>query len=315
MKNARLMLPLSLLLIFGIDGCRQQPVLETPSLPVSAGLLAGEKSCTERKEKDCTWKASSEMQQRFLDHLEASRTLLAEPFPGLTSIAAPNAEEVNTFLAKAGIPITLPSVGNNGLAMAAVLSLHGAWGLGGEETTLMVKGGTYPAAELKGGFKAYTWRTYSGVAIVTQEEEIVHLIPMKKGEVAEFLRGFQTVFAKWNWKSQGELKVLDKYNRLIFPFVDHEVVTDLEELVGMRLGPFRLEVAKMSKSIKMDELGFISKTGFAAGATRGAEPPRNPFVIDREFLFLVQRPGVSFPLEAEWIPKSSWKDPGDLSLQ
>lgn len=314
MRNTRLLWKLAVVLLFTF-GCRQGVNLETPSLPISSGLLAGEVFCEKAGESGCKWEASNEAQRGVLEDLQATRPLITGTFPGLTSIADSDVGVVNAFLKKEGVPITLPSVGKDGLAMAGILSLHGAWALGGERTTLEVDQNTYPAAELKGAFAVYRWRGYTGVAISTQGEEIVHLIPMDKGDADSFLREFQPVLAGWDWESKGDLRMTgDEFNRLVFPLVDHTVVNDLNDLVGMRLGPFTLQVAKMAKTIKMDQLGFISKTGFAAGAMRGEEPRPNPFVIDTAFLFLVQREGVPFPLEAEWVPRSSWKDPGNLAL-
>jgi hypothetical protein len=160
--------------------------------------------------------------------------------------------------------------------------------------------------------------TQSGDVVWIQQEPMVRSPkPFELYDVAEKLQGFK--------EGPKADRVRDKYARtkdVTIPKVKLRKQVDIGWMKGMRIfgelgskarDPFVIEQALQEVRFVMNEKGARAKTATAMGIARSISLIENEHVVvDGEFLFWIERPGISTPLFVGNFTPDDWQDPGSL---
>ena len=106
------------------------------------------------------------------------------------------------------------------------------------------------------------------------------------------------------------------YNGLKFPMIDLDTESSLEWLVKMEICALYIGQALQQTKLKMNEKGFRIKSAAAIQMVLKAPlgERKEPYIINRPFLFWVKRPEISRPLFVSYLNKDVWKDPDGLDM-
>jgi hypothetical protein len=109
----------------------------------------------------------------------------------------------------------------------------------------------------------------------------------------------------------------NEFEGLLFPMVDLAMSTDLSWLVGLgtvdRHGrACEVARAEQQNTLRMNETGFRAKSATSITTTLSSVRRHPPHVIDRPFLFWIERPTLSRPLFAAWLTEDCWRRPPDV---
>jgi len=265
------------------------------------------------------WKTSNELQQKFVSTiLEVVRPELFR-IPEIESMAALSEVPINKFLKERGFDIQLdpfPRVSPPARAWgaASVLDVTVQWKIKGTIGEIETANkATYPAAVLGDDATQVFQVGHTPVArLATQSSDIaymaVHENPVGRFEllaaVEELMRAPRSSA---------------RYKGLIFPMVDLDHKVDIGWLKELETtdqeGYLNIIVQALQQTkLKINHIGARIKDAVAIGGVRFAafEEKMPPLVIDRPFLFWIERPGLSRPLFASYITQEHWKDPGSL---
>lgn len=98
--------------------------------------------------------------------------------------------------------------------------------------------------------------------------------------------------------------------KLTWPAVDLRAEPDIGWIVGLELSrDARVAAAVQRCEIQIDECGGRVEARTSMIVALGFERPAPHIVIDRPFLFWIERPGLALPLVAAWIAQGSWRLP------
>lgn len=105
----------------------------------------------------------------------------------------------------------------------------------------------------------------------------------------------------------------ENFGSLVFPMVDLDMRPDISWLIGMDTEgddglPGIILQAVQQTRYAMDTVGAKVENAAAVGLARGVVPLAD-HVIDRPFLAIVRRPGLTQPLFAGYIATDCWRKP------
>jgi len=286
---------------------------------ITSAFVAAEKAFLGGNRK---WVPVNGLQERFVSRiLEPTRPELVN-IPELESVAALSEAPINEFLRRKGFSIQLDPFPKlvppeRAWGAASVLDVLVQWRTRGFATKLETPGGKiYPAARLsedtvyvvRAGdvFLAELRTRSSDIAYMAMWDE-----PVEHFELLAAVEGISRA-----------RKLPAPYEGLIFPMVDLDHKVDIGWLKELSTtdnkGYFnKLTQALQQTKLKMNHIGARIKDAVAIGGIRCTSCVREelpPLVINKPFLFWIERPGLSRPLFAARITEGDWKDPGSLEM-
>ena len=250
------------------------------------------------------WMAGNSEQKYLVDHLpNAGQELSKIPKDMLDGIAQTGGvDKVNKFLADKGMDMRLDPVGGNDLAMAAVLSLKGAWA--GRNSTMNIDGKDYAAATV-GGVQAFKQNDTDVVQLYKKDGVTVYAAPIGDDK----LSSYQVTERAHQLTPGADAVPQEGITKVQLPKVDKNVQTDLVGLKGLTATDgTRITQAKMQTKLAIDEKGFSAEQGVAMATTRGLSF-NDTVKLDKPFLVWATKDGVSQPLFATSVGPEYWKDP------
>jgi len=268
-----------------------------------AALVAAEQILGRRAE----WEAANERQARFLtDVFVACRD---ETVPEIESLASWSADEISAFLAQRGFTLHLEPFAPSEFGSAAVLDLVGRWARSCNPTSLRTDDGRKFSAVVTEEDDARFFQADghpNPIASLNAESGdtvwmTMHERPPEMSDLSALTLGL----------SRG--RPTDVFGGLIFPMVDLKTGTFLSWLIGMsvrdtRDRPCRIAAARQETTLCMNEMGFRARGAGTILVERGG-PHRRRHVINRPFLFWVERPGLARPLFVAWLTEEDWRRP------
>jgi hypothetical protein len=285
---------------------------------IAAAFAAAEKAFLGPDRK---WNPVNDRQKRFVSEvLEPTRPELAG-IPEIVSIAALSEVPINEFLEEEGFDIRLdpfPKVTppDRAWGAASVLDVLMQWKKKGTKTTVTADGKPYVGARLeKETAHIFNAVGHTDVAMIeTQSGDMAWMAmwdtPVEHFELLDVVQQLSSA-----------QKLPSNYEGLVFPAVDLDHEVDIGWLKGLWTIDNEQYLNKITQALqqtklKMNHVGARIKDAAAIGGLRcmGFEMPLPPLIIDKPFLFWVQRPGLSRPLFAAHITQEHWKDPGSLDM-
>jgi len=271
------------------------------------------------------WNPTNKQQERFAEtFLDPCRAELAH-ISELSSIAALSERPINAFLQKKGFDIRLRAFPKlvppeRAWGAASVLDVLLQWKKKGTTTTVTAQKGKreFPAAYISdkeveiftsqkhpNPIACLFTKTGDKVLMTVCEDQLEHLDLVARAKEIS-LRKLPNF----------------SYRGLVFPMVDLNHRVDLGWLEGMWAldseGLFQNEItqALQQTRLKMNHEGVRVKDAVAFGGTMliGSSRADPPLVINRPFLFWIERRGLSNPLFVARITEECWKDPGSLAM-
>ena len=224
------------------------------------------------------------------------------------SVAANNVAEVNAAMREAGFEVRLDDMGSGDgmLYVASIMKLLGAFRVKG------VKGYSLPEIN-KTAFRlpknAVRHYAYGHLRIIE--------IP-SSSSYSMFMTGGLSDPLGWDglerWGQALYHKKLISANGLVAPFIKNvpETRTDVDDLVGMRGGAWRLLQALMASKFGLSETGWLFENVFAFSAAKGGieyieemEPEPGDYIADHDWHFcIVDGSEPTFPLVWGHVPTS-----------
>lgn len=228
--------------------------------------------------------------------------------PEMESRAAYNAEEINAWLRERGFSIQLPPQGH--LFMASILDLMVKWFHPGTESSRVTgyKGVKLEQTTARVIYDDVWPKNQYVVEIATQSNDRAYMYLADKAPQSEW-EVVQTIAKMSRMVRQGKIQTSTKFVGVIFPEVQLETEPDVSWMVGTRADgndgePLIINCCKQEVKLKLDKEGASIKAAAAMGATRGLGPV--PYLIDRPFLFWVERQGLSDPFIWSYLAQDSW---------
>lgn len=264
------------------------------------------------------WNPVHPEQQIFLSRFYNPCVPDISKIPEIQSVASFKAEEINKFLADRGFAIKLdPFQSPENFGTASVLDVLVEWLKPGWLTPIKSGKKEYPGVRLIGAgvdFFSSGSHGYPLVQLRTKGDDLVYLTMTD-----ESYKG-TTLFAVAERLIRGARTLPGKpFAGVCFPKVKLDQKVDISWLEKMSTRTnggreFAITAALQQTKIAMNEKGARAKSAVAIGI--GATSVRKPLpdhIIDKPFLFILIRPGLTKPLVAATIERADWKDPGDLA--
>ncbi|MDP3710232.1 MAG: serpin family protein [bacterium] len=288
---------------------------------VTSAFVAAEKAFLGENRQ---WRTKNEMQKVFVRTvLGPCRPELAN-IPELVSMAALSEEPINAFLRQKGFDIQLdkfPSLmpPKRAWGAASVLDVLLKWRTEGTRTQITTPiMDKFPAANLpKSTTSVFMSKLHPHpvASVFTKSGDVVHMTVCDK-DLQHFSLLEEAEAISLNEQDYAP------YEGVIFPMVDlnHKVdISWLKELSTLddEGYPNVLTQALQQTKFKMNHEGARIKDAVAIGGMRltaAINKPLPPLIIDRPFLFWVERPNLSRPLFVARFTEEDWKDPGSLQM-
>ena len=229
-------------------------------------------------------------QSAFLEIYRRSYQDIAR-IPELCSVASRDHLVINKFLTNQGFSIQLqPFRSVSDFGTASVLDLCLKWLVPGTQRTITDDNEVdYKGVHLKSGVTVYN---NGVVAISTGNGDIVYL---KMGEPPADIGDARLDIDR--------ARPDPAYAGVVFPKVDIDVQPDISWLLGMSTVDQRGHLAYLNQALQqtkfsMDENGATVRSAVAMGISKGrkAVSTPQPFRINRPFLVVIRRPGLTLPL-------------------
>ncbi len=250
------------------------------------------------------WMANNPEQRYLVDNLHQAGTELGTVPKGVLDGVAQTGgvDKVNKFLADKGMDIRLdPTSNKSDVAMAAVLSLKGAWT--GKDTTMTIDGKDYPAAQVD-HVRTFKQNGTDVVELYKKDGVTVYAAPIGDDK----LTSYQVTQKAASLTPKADTPEGDA-TKVLMPKVDKNVQTDLVGLKGLQATDgTTITQAKMQTKLAIDQNGFSAEQGLAMAATRGLDFAK-PMRLDKPFIVWATADGVSQPLFATSVDQKYWKDP------
>jgi hypothetical protein len=197
--------------------------------------------------------------------------------------------------------IRLAPIGKTDTAMAAVLSLKGAWQ--GRETTMNVDGEDYPAALVK-HVETFKKNGVDVVKLYGKNGINVYAAPMGDDKLTSF-----QVTQKAQSLTPDSSTERGNATMVLMPKVHKDVQTDLTGIKGMSATDgTMITQAMMQTKLDIDQNGFSATQGVAFATGRSLEQSTT-LTLDKPFVVWATAEGLSQPLFASAVEKKYWKDP------
>ncbi|HXV26486.1 MAG TPA: hypothetical protein VD862_00430 [Candidatus Paceibacterota bacterium] len=265
---------------------------------------------------DRTWHAVNDTQRRFLgNHFVPCRRELGR-IPEIESTASRDHAVINRFLRERKFAIALNPFPPDGFGTASVLDVTGKWRTMGTVRPLNVPdlSGEVPGVFLTRHVTFSLSRLGVIAHAMTESGDVANFALMPDGpskrQAPDDLALMELVAT--------ERTGLRTYDALHFPMVNLDVQPDISWMLELWTNDdagdrFKVAQAVQQTKLKMNQFGFRAKSGVALGIMRTSVQPRpRPYVIDRPFLFWIERRGLARPFLVAWITPDDFRDPGSL---
>lgn len=261
---------------------------------------------------DRIWGSISDLQTRFLDqHFAPTRGIDLDV---VESTVSRSEQEIMSWLAKRGFEIQLNPCGPNGFIAASVLDVLLKW-LENSATADTLVGANqrrYEAVKMNiRTVRFFTASTQLLVQIQTDDPSTkVYMTMLDTPPVDEFgIVNLARQFSATKAPSQ------EQYLGVTFPMIHLEEKRNLDWLIGLYTHTQNGTLMSVEEAIQMNRLRMNHegvRAQSAAVVTMRSFNPQVPLLIDRPFLFWIQRDGVAEPLYTAWLDYDAWKNPGGL---
>jgi hypothetical protein len=218
--------------------------------------------------------------------------------------------EVNAWLKSRGFNIEMPPGGD--LYLASILDLLVKWLYRGIDSPVSggFKGVKLDARTAEVIYEERWPRHQYAVKIGTQGGDtaymfLPHTVPKTEWEVIEMIGEVSNMLKSRN----SRIGVSRSYEGVIFPQVQIDTQPDVSWMEDMSAGgndgkPLLVAYCKEQVKLRLDLEGASVKAAAAMVVTRGIGP--TPFVIDKPFLFWIERRGVTDPLVWAYLAEDAW---------
>ncbi|MHA1481174.1 MAG: hypothetical protein ACTSQZ_07115 [Candidatus Thorarchaeota archaeon] len=260
------------------------------------------------------WKPINDEQREFLEQFQTPCRSEISLISEIECIADKDVQVINDWLKHHGFFFFFFPMTDSALGTASKLDLEGYWkNLGTKATLYTEEGETYPGIKMADGY--FKFYCLDGL------KELVIELETEKGDLAYMLmaeevpEGFSLVKHVEIIIQQMKPCTPD-YNGLMFPMIDLDTEGSLDWLVKMEIGALFIGQALQQTKLKMNEKGFRIKSAAAIQMILKAPlgERKEPYIINRPFLFWVKRPEISRPLFVSYLNKDVWKDPDGLDM-
>jgi len=260
------------------------------------------------------WKPISDKQREFLEQFQTPCRGEISLISEIECIADKDVQVINDWLKHHGFSIKLDPMPDSALGTASKLDLAGYWkNLGTKKTVYTEEGEEYPGVEMEDGYFKFFCLDGKKELVIELETENGDLAYMLM--VEEVPEGFSMVNDVENIMQQMKPCNPD-YEGLKFPMIDLDTEGSLDWLVKMEIGALYIGQALQQTKLKMNEKGFRIKSAAAIQMILKAPlgERKEPYIINRPFLFWVKRPEISRPLFVSYLNNDVWKDPDGLDM-
>lgn len=253
------------------------------------------------------WKAKNDKQELYLKIYENCKNAKIPEIESKVSIG--DVSPVNAFLRERGFDIQLDPLDDpRDLAIASVLEVLLKWIEEGKKRPVVNDDIQYKGVRLEAGVSIVNVNGFlNPVAIIkTKNGDKVYMTipseaPRDSFEVFELAQKITTSFIMY----------ADNYEDVIFPMIDLNTQPDISWLIGMcdkNEEFWSISQALQQTIVKMDEKGVLIKEAVALGVRCMAAsfPTTQPLVIDKPFLFVVERDGLKEPLFSAYLDIDGW---------
>ena len=281
---------------------------------VDYGIVAALIAADDVLECRADWRAVSDVQARFLADVFASARDEVIRVPEIEALASRKADELNVFLERRGFGARFDPFEPYDFGSASVMDLVARWRHRGKASSLRTPDGhDVPAV-----------RTDARAVEFFRADSHPHPIARMQTRAGDavWMTMHETLLEAKDLGAVGprladQKRPVDEFDGLVFPMVDLATDADLLWLVGLgsadaRGQPVRLAQARQATTLRMNEMGFRARSATSVTMRLGMTARRRPHVIDRPFLFWLERPGLSRPLFTAWLTEDCWRRPPDL---
>ncbi len=236
--------------------------------------------------------------------------------PEIASQATTDAGRHVAFLARHGWEAQCTNVPVGGFLTAAVLDVLVQWEKTGKQCTLPIDGtGQFQAARLTDGAVALHRNTETQAIVATlytkTGDEVLLTMPDREPTDARDLQRLTEAIL------MEEMKPCYDNEGIIFPMVDLVSKQSIDWLVGLQCrsprGQFHVDEAVQQATLKMNHEGARARAADEM-VMRCMSTGRRPYVIDRPFLVIFRRPGLTHALFSAYASQDAWKNPGGLGV-
>lgn len=261
---------------------------------------------------DRVWGAVNDLQTRFLDHHFAHTRGI--DLDVVESTVSRSEREIMAWLAKRGFEIQLNPCGPTGFIAASVLDVLLEW-LEHSTTADTIIGANhrrYEAVKMKlRAVRFFSASTQLIVQVQTNDPStqvymtMLEHPPLDEFEIINLARQFNAT----------KVPSQEQYSGVTFPMIHFEEKRNLDWLIGLYTHNQNGLIMSIDEAIQMNRLRMNHegvRAQSAAVVTMRSFSPQVPLLIDRPFLFWIQRDGVAEPLYTAWLGYDAWKNPGGL---
>lgn len=270
-----------------------------------------------------TWHPTNAAQRRLLEEIFPVMRAENDRIPEIDKLVSWSADDINAFLRERGMDIQLEPLGADTFGFAAVMKVAVQWLVAGTAQSIVgVDGKGYAGARLEsaykdGGpsvlFRRSARHDHPIATIRTSGTDLVHLVKFD-----EDLDAFDLT-ARAGEILLDAMPIYD-FEGVHFPTIDLDVQPDVSWLLemwttldsGQRAW---LVQALQQCKLRMNHVGAIVEDAFVGAASLECLSFSKPdLVIDDDFLFVLERPGLKQPVFSAVLRPDAWKDPGELTF-
>lgn len=259
---------------------------------------------------DREWKGVTTVQDDWLARHYRENASRVSQIPEIASHATGVAAEHVAFLARHGWEAQIRECAPGAVLMASVLDVLVTWKHPGTKTQLTRAGATYDAALLKRGVDAFRTADYDDVARIETDSGDRVWLAVPKGPPPR-----DTALTDVAGNLIAARKAQVHVEELQFPMIDFADTRENDWMIGLHTvrengTPCGVERAVQQLTLKMNHLKARARAADEISARCLSIPKR--LVIDRPFLFILERPSLPQPFFAAYLTEECWRDPGDF---
>lgn len=266
------------------------------------------------------WSPTSEVQREWLKlnyaDVASDLALVREIETNATRDAANHI----AFLAKHGWKAQILNVPPGGFLTAAVLDILVEWLCEGTRTTITAQNReTYAGFKLKAepGADNVQFFRHAGLGtllfkLATKSGDFVFITESPRAPIDSV-----DLMHLVNQIPDTTQYSVARGKEVAIPMVDLNSKTSLDWIVGLNTvtdegHSYSVSEAVQQATLKMNQAGARARAAVEMGMRCTSFEQPMLAVVDKPFLFVIVRPGVSQPIFAAYVDYDSWKDPGNL---
>lgn len=275
----------------------------------SAGILSFMHAIARHCAAGYEWRGQNDLQHAIIAMYEAARPRLEAGIPDVQTLVSDNSERLNAALAERGWDIRLQPFGPPSIGGVSLFRRAMTWRQPGSRDTVQVGQKRYPAARVRHGWEAWTYRGERGLTVTeclrlyTSGDDVVWLLPYTGAQIADvaLLNYAVGEIKKMQPHKPNEVAPADgRTNGCLFPMVDIRHTPDIsflnemarwspvmekgfaETLADIVFGVILRDMVQQNV-MQLDELGSLLDSGTAGQGYRSDTPTINgPFVAAYE---------------------------------